>query len=43
MSLESLAKVASALGCDLVYALVPRKPLAQSYNERDAVHWSIDV
>lgn len=32
--LESLAKVANALGCDLVYALVPRKPLAQTYNER---------
>ncbi len=33
-SLASLRKAADVLGCDLVYALVPRKPLEQMVRER---------
>lgn len=36
ITLETLRRAASALGCDLVYALVPRTPLAGA-RERQAV------
>jgi predicted DNA-binding mobile mystery protein A len=32
--LDTLARAADALGCDLVYAIVPRRPLEQSVFER---------
>lgn len=32
--LESLEKVANALDCELVYALVPRQPLQDRYRDR---------
>lgn len=34
MTLDSLARAARALDCDLVYALVPRKPLQEMVEER---------
>ncbi len=34
VSLNTLKRVAQALDCDLVYALVPRKPLRQKLRER---------
>lgn len=34
IKLDSLARVADALDCDLVYALVPRRPLETMYAER---------
>lgn len=34
ISLESLERAADALGCDLVYTLVPRQPLRDSIEER---------
>ena len=34
ISLESLERAADALGCDLVYTLVPRQPLRESIVER---------
>ena len=36
ISLKQLRRVADALGCDLVYALVPRRPLAETVEERAA-------
>jgi predicted DNA-binding mobile mystery protein A len=36
ISLKQLRRVADALGCDLVYALVPRRPLAEMVDERAA-------
>ncbi|MBM3547745.1 MAG: mobile mystery protein A [Alphaproteobacteria bacterium] len=35
--LDTLRRVADALGCDLVYALVPRKPLETMVRERASV------
>jgi predicted DNA-binding mobile mystery protein A len=34
ISLQSIRKVADALQCDLVYALVPRKPLGEILEDR---------
>jgi predicted DNA-binding mobile mystery protein A len=34
IQLDTLTKVAEALGCDVVYALVPRRPLEELVDER---------
>jgi predicted DNA-binding mobile mystery protein A len=34
ITMQSLERAAEAMGCQLVYALVPRKPLTQTINER---------
>lgn len=34
IQLDTLARTADALGCDLVYALVPRRPLEETVDER---------
>ncbi len=34
ITLASLRKLANALDCELVYAMVPRKPLAEQLQER---------
>jgi predicted DNA-binding mobile mystery protein A len=36
ITLDSLVRAAHALDCDLVYALVPRRPLSETVEERAA-------
>jgi predicted DNA-binding mobile mystery protein A len=43
VQLETLRRAADALGCDLVYLLVPRRPLTAVVRERarEVAHWHV--
>src|SRR5450432_3687250 len=43
VQLETLRRAADALGCDLVYLLVPRRPLTAVVRERarEIAHWQV--
>jgi predicted DNA-binding mobile mystery protein A len=43
IQLDTLRRAADALGCDLVYLLVPRRPLAAVVRDRarELAHWQV--